>query len=316
MLNSSTRNSITNCKNWKFIVLIFSLLIFSCTSLPSDVTDGQEKPIFKKLAKGVYAFIGTNGNANAGFVLTKEGVIVIDSQMNEDLAREMLAEIRRRSSQSILYVINTHHHGDHTFANHIFAPTKGIIAHENALKFLEEHGEEHLKQFKRFFGQGQAKGIKITLPTITIQDQLTLVYKKTTIEIRHLGPGHTNGDLVVYLPGEKILFSGDLVYSGRLPWLGDGNTRSWLKTIEKLKALEFQIVVPGHGMIGGRKELNHFESYLTNLRAAVVTSLLQGHSLKEMKEKIQLSKYQADLKYSDWLPLHIEKVYREMQEEK
>jgi glyoxylase-like metal-dependent hydrolase (beta-lactamase superfamily II) len=264
----------------------------------------------------VYAFIGAKGYANAGFILTDEGVVVVDSQMNEDLAKELLTEIRRLSSLPILYIINTHYHGDHTFANHVFSPSKGIIAHENTLKFLQEHGDEHLQQFERFYGPEQSKGIKITLPTKTLQDQMTLTLKDRTIQILYLGIGHTNSDLVIYLPQEKILFSGDLVYVSRLPWLVDGNTRQWLKTLEKLKALDFKTVVPGHGKVGDRQAVQRFEVYLTDLRAAVLTAMLHGASLDEMKQNIRLPAYQQDLKYSDWLPLNIEKVYHEMQEEK
>ncbi|MCI0529548.1 MAG: MBL fold metallo-hydrolase, partial [Nitrospira sp.] len=269
-----------------------------------------------KLDKAVYTFIGMKGNANAGFILTDEGVIVVDSQMNEDLAKEMLSEIGKHSSLPILYVINTHYHGDHTFANHVFSPTQGIIAHENTLKFLREHGTEHLQQFEQIFGREQSKGIKITLPTKTLQDQLTLTFKDRTIQILYFGLGHTNSDLVVYLPQEKILFSGDLVYVGRLPWLGDGNTRQWLKTLEKVKNLDFKTVMPGHGKVGNRQDVQRFDVYLTDLRAVVLTAMLHGASLNEMKQTIRLPAYQQDLKYSDWLPLNIEKVYHEMQEEK
>ena len=284
--------------------------------LQPSVLIAQEKPVLDKLAKGVFAFIGVKGNANAGFILTEEGVIVVDSQMNEDLAKEMLAHIQKNSSLPILYVINTHHHGDHTFANHVFSPVKGIIAHEEALKFLQEHGAEHLQEFERFYGREMSRGIKVTLPTITLKDQLTLTVKNRTVQILHLGPGHTHDDIIVYLPEEKILFDGDLISVGRLPWLGDGNTKSWLKTLDKLKALDFKTVVPGHGAIGNRQVLNRFESYLTDLRSAVFIGLLRGTSLEEMKQTIRLPAYQQNLKYQDWLPLHVEKVYREMQAEK
>lgn len=298
------------------IILIVSLVPITQGLLTPSISLGQEKPILQKLDQGVFAFLGMQGNANAGFILTHEGIVVVDSQMNEPLAKEMLNQIRKQSHQPILYVINTHYHGDHTFANHVFSPTKGIISHENTLKFLQTHGKEHLQQFARFFGEEMAQGIMVTLPTKTVQDQMTLTFQDRRIEILHLGKGHTDSDLVVYLPDEKILFAGDLVYAGRLPWLGDGHTKEWLKTLEKLKTLAFETVVPGHGKPGNRKVVDRFEAYLTGLRAAVLTSLLHGATLEDMKKEIRLPGYQQDLKYQEWLPLHIEKVYRELQEEK
>jgi cyclase len=297
-------------------ILMGSLVILLIILSRSSVLNAQEKPVLNKLAKGVFAFIGVKGNANAGFILTEEGVIVVDSQMNEDLAKEMLSHIQKNSALPILYVINTHHHGDHTFANHVFSPVKGIIAHEETLKFLQEHGTEHLQEFEKFYGRAMSKGIKITLPTITLKDHLTLTFKNRSVQILYLGPGHTYDDIIVYLPEEKILFAGDLIYAGRLPWLKDGDTKSWLKTLDKVKQLDYTTVVPGHGMVGNRQVLNRFEAYLTDLRSAVLIGLLRGTSLEEMKQKIRLPAYQQDLKYQDWLPLHVEKVYREMQSEK
>jgi len=316
MTNSVPRRQSTARYRMLTTLLVRYLGSLSLILLQPRVLMAQETPVLEKLAKGVFAFIGVKGNANAGFILTEEGVIVVDSQMNEDLAKEMLTQIQKHGSLPILYVINTHHHGDHTFANHVFAPTKGIIAHENSLKFLQEHGSEHLQQFERFFGREMSKGIKVTLPTLTLKDQLTLTFKDRAIQILHLGSGHTDDDIVVYLPEEKILFAGDLIYIGRLPWLGDGDTKLWLKALEKLKTLDFKTVVPGHGKVGDRQALKRFESYLTDLRSAILISLIRGTPLEEMKQTIRLPDYQQDLKYQDWLPLHIEKVYREMQAEK
>lgn len=271
-------------------------------------------PAARKLAPGVYAFLGAEGNANAGFILSEEGVVVVDSQMNEPLARQMLGAIRKRTEKPILYVINTHYHGDHTFANHVFSPSRGIIAHEKTLQYLREKGQEHMEAFKRFFDVEQAQGIRLTLPTQTFQERRTLEIGGREIRLLFVGEGHTDSDIVVHLPQEKILFAGDLVYVGRLPWLGDGDTQRWLETLQRLRSLDFETVVPGHGKVGGREDVRRFEGYLTDLRAAVFTALLHQVPLEEMKENIRLPRYREDLKYSEWLPIHIEQVYREIRQ--
>lgn len=291
------------------VVCLF-LCLFTLTTASSSVA--EEKARLERITPRVYAFIGTEGDANSGFVVTDEGVVIIDSQMNPQLAEAVLTEIRKITDKPLLYLINTHYHGDHTFANHVYPVTKGIIAHENTQKALKDGGEALLKRFVALLGEEKARGIKVTLPTLTFKETMPLELKGMRMELLYLGRGHTEGDIVVYLPEEKVLFSGDLVYAGRLPWVGDGNTRDWIVTLGRIKSLDVRTVVPGHGKGGARESIATFEGYLTSLRAEVMRLFLRGLSLEEIKSTVQLPAYQEWLKYREWLPLNAEKVYREL----
>jgi glyoxylase-like metal-dependent hydrolase (beta-lactamase superfamily II) len=303
---------------FSFVKIKSVLFLFFLAVLPAAGASGAraESLSIRQVATGVYAVIGAQGNANAGFILTGEGVVVIDSQINPRAAQAMVGAIRTLTPQPILYLINTHAHGDHTFANHVIQPTRGIIAHARAKAALASRGTEMLAQYSRFVGAEAAKGAKVTLPTLTVTEEMTLPIADRTIVLRYLGIGHTVGDLIVWLPRERVVFTGDLVYVNRLPWLGEGESREWLKTLGRLKALPFERVVPGHGPVGDRKSVERFERYLSALRRAVVEAFLRGQSLEETKKRVTLPAYKNDLKYTEWLPLNIEQVYRQMEKER
>ncbi|MEE8184886.1 MAG: MBL fold metallo-hydrolase, partial [Thermodesulfobacteriota bacterium] len=214
----------------------------------------------------------------------------------------------------ILYVINTHYHGDHTFGNQHFKEAREIIAHRNTKDNLIEKKEEHMKTFIRFFGKERAKGVTLTPPTTTIEKGLSLAVGEERIEIEFIGKGHTDGDVVVYLPKKGVLFAGDLLYKDRLPWVGDGDTYTWLEALKKLSLYDASIFVPGHGGIGDKSIVNLFMSYLEDLHREVNRLKQMGLSLKRVKEEIRLPGYQDYKKYKEWLSLNAEKVYRELDE--
>jgi cyclase len=270
----------------------------------------------QSVAPGVWAVIGEAGDANAGFILTRDGVVVIDSQINPRAAEAMLRAIRKLTAQPILYLINTHAHGDHTFANYVIHPVKGIIAHERAKVALATRGAQMLKEYAKVVGAKNAEGAKVTLPTITFTDQMTLPVGDRIIVLRYLGIGHTVGDMIVWLPNERVLFAGDLVSVNRLPWLGEGETREWLKTLARLEALPYDRVVPGHGPVGDRRSVERFERYLSAVRRAVVEAFLKRQPLEQLKRTASFPEYSRDLKYREWLPLNLEHTYRQMEKER
>jgi glyoxylase-like metal-dependent hydrolase (beta-lactamase superfamily II) len=299
-------------KSVLFFLLVAGLIV---TAWPAPSAKAGTLSI-EPVASGVWAVIGEGGRANAGFILTRDGVVVIDSQINPRAAEAMLRAIRKLTDKPILYLINTHAHGDHTFADHVIRPTKGIIAHERTKSLLAHGGAKMLKDYPRVVGPKEAEGAKITLPTITFTDQMTLPIADRTIILRYLGIGHTVGDIVVWLPGDRVLFTGDLVVVNQLPWLGEGETREWLKTLARMKTLPYERIVPGSGPVGDRQSVDRFERYLSDLRRAVVEAFLKRQSLEQLKRTASFPEYSHDLHYREWLPLNLEHAYRQMEKER
>ena len=268
------------------------------------------EPEVVRLAEGVYGFIGKEGATNSGFVITDEGVVVIDTQGPKELALLLKERIREITDKPVLYVINTHFHGDHTFGNQYFKEAKEIIGHEHTRKNLIEKDKEHREQFKKFFGEKSLEGFELTLPTKTIQDTLTLQAGGKTIELAYPGRGHTDGDIIVYLPAERIMFGGDLLYKDRLPWLGDAYILEWIETLNRLRKFDVRVYVPGHGGIGNVDMLTQLQQYLTDLQAEVKRYIEEGKTIDEIKKEITVPKYRNWSKYNEWLPLNAEKVYK------
>lgn len=269
-------------------------------------------PELVKLADGVYGFIGKEGATNSGFIVTNEGVVVIDTQGPKDLSILLKKKIQEVTDKPVIYVVNTHYHGDHTFGNQYFREAREIISHENTKKNLIEKDKQHREQFKKFFGDNALEGFELTLPTKTFKDTLTLQAGGKTIELAYLGRGHTDGDIIVYLPIERIMFGGDLFYKDRLSWLGDAYAIEWIETLDKLKHFDAVIHVPGHGDIGNIDMLQNFQQYLVDLQLEVKKYIEKGKTLDEMKKEIDLPKYKNWLKYKEWLPANVEKVYKEI----
>lgn len=289
----------------------FTLILFAFLFTASPAFSAEPEVV--KLAEGVYGFIGKEGATNSGFVVTREGVVVIDTQGPKDLALLLKKRIREITDKPVLYVINTHFHGDHTFGNQYFKEAKEIISHENTKINLTEKDKEHREQFKRFFGENALEGFELTLPTKTIKDTFLLQVGGKTIELAWLGRGHTDGDIVVFLPVERVLFGGDLLYKERLPWLGDAYISDWVETLDRLRNFDAGIYVPGHGGTGDITMLTQLQRYLIDLQAEVKRYLENGKGVDEMKKEITLPKYQNWSRYHEWLPFNAEKVYRELE---
>ncbi len=268
----------------------------------------------KELGGGVWAFAGENGATNSGFIVTGKGVVVIDSQGPKPLAMELREKIRQTTDEPVVYVVNTHYHGDHTFGNQYFGEGK-IIAHEKTREALIKKEQAHRAMFKKFFGEDSLKEFSLTLPEITVQDGMTLMLGSKTIEIIYAGQkAHTDGDLYVWLPEEKVLFAGDLLYNGRLPLLNDGDSMGAISAIDAIEAKGADVYVPGHGTLATKNDTAVYRDYLEALRGEVARMMKEGRGLDEIRSGISLPGYASWDKYREWLPANAEKVYKELSE--
>lgn len=303
----ATSDEVTMALRRALSALIFIFLFLA------TVADGAG-PDALRLADGVYAFIGENGSTNSGFVVTEEGVVVIDSQGPSELALTLRSKIRSVTDKPVIYVINTHFHGDHTFGNQYFTEDlRAIISHEATRELLIERDAGHRDMFLKFFGPESLLDFKLTLPQVTFTDRLTLRAGEKTLELVHVPKAHTEGDIYVYMKDEKILFAGDLLYKGRLPFMNDGDSSGAIKAMDELLTLDAARIVPGHGGLSDKSDAVAYKGYLTDLRAEVKRLKESGKTLEEVKSSIRLPKYSLWYKYNEWLPVNAAKVYTELE---
>lgn len=246
----------------KKFALLLPLLLLLATPALADLT---------KLADGVYSYVGAKDAspansfaANAGIVIGRDGILVVDTLISAKEAQRFLADIRKVSDKPIKYVVNTHTHLDHAFGNCVFARQGAvIISHTADCKLLERVGAETLKNAGNFgLKPEDMAGTEIVCPTLTFSDRLTIDLGGETAELIRVAPSHTEGSVIVYLAAKKLLFAGDILFTDFHPYLADGDIPGWTRTIDEILAMDVERIVPGHGPLSTKKDLREMREYL------------------------------------------------------
>ena len=287
-------------KNKVFFVLL-SVFLAGFASAISFAADFE----VQKLADGVYAAIAApEGKAvsNSGFIVNDSDVVVVDSHISPEAARALQEEIRKVTNKPIRYLALTHKHRDHVGGTTAFGPGVEIISHENTRAAMAEDS---------------AALASARIPTATFDHRLSFYRPHRTIELLYLGRGHTDGDIAVWLPEEKILFTGDLYFNGGAGVMRDAFLRDWVATLEPLRSLSAETVVPGHGSVSGNEGILKFQNYLTDFIRAVKVQVDAGKTLEQTLKDFSLSQYKDLLVgWENWLPTNVTRCYNELKGEK
>src|SRR5512136_2305497 len=211
-------------------------------------------PEFRKLAKDVYAFLQPPliCYSSAGVIIGDRDVIVVDSLTNAAMTQSLLAEIRRETDKPIRFLINTHSHFDHLYTNHLFPEATVISTHRareetNANRKVQD---KHDALFARLFSDVDLRGGRYTLQDMTFSGSLSFYQGEREVRVLELGVGHSESDVVVHLPGEKIVFCGDVFMNAMPPLPGEGHVTQTIAHYKAIEALEADIYVAGHGNPG------------------------------------------------------------------
>lgn len=248
------------------------------------------------------AALGSTANrnfiSNAGFVVTDDGVVVVDALGSPELARQLLAEIKRITSQPVRYVIATHYHADHIYGLQSFAEAGAkILAHGSAREYLNSDTAQ-----KRL----EASRIELA-PWINAQTRLVpadrwLEGQETLLRvgsfdflIGHVGPAHTPEDVVVYVRQIGVLFAGDLFFQGRIPFVGQADSRLWIQSLNRLMDYQPKIVVPGHGPASTdpMADMKLTRDYLLHLRKTMGAAAKNLEPFEEAYAKADWSRFEA-----------------------
>jgi glyoxylase-like metal-dependent hydrolase (beta-lactamase superfamily II) len=266
---------------------IFISIGLACASAMSMAWDAV--PV--KVDEGVYAFVGETGprtlanegmNATTGFVVTDAGVVVIDSGSSKQVARKIEMAIRAVTDRPIRYVINTGGQDHRWLGNGHFADLGiPLLASENAAGDIAERGPAQAVSLEQLLG-GSFAGTRVQAPTRVFATRETLAPGGERIELIFAGGGHTPGDLIVWLPRQRIAFAGDIVYLDRLLGvLPVSNLSRWLASFDALAALQPRIIVPGHGSPAPlSKAEKDTRDYLARLRGHMKKAVDSGVDLQ------------------------------------
>ena len=224
---------------------------------------------------------GSEGRPNAGFVITPAGVVVIDALASPAQGQQLLSAIRRVTSEPIAWLVLTHHHPDHHFGAIVFRRLGAkVIAHPDRRVLASEAGEDALiADWVRVVGLDAMRGFAFAdTPDRPVIGVDTLRLGGRTLVIRHPGAAHSAGDLMVWLPEERILFAGDVLVEDGVTMIVDGSSGELLKALTLIDSLQPRIAVPGHGSIPRQSSdlVKRSRSYITDLRTEMREALEHG----------------------------------------
>lgn len=208
--------------------------------------------------------------SNAGFVVARDGVVVIDTLGSPALARRLVEKIAAVTPKPVTHVILTHYHADHIYGLQVFKQLGAqIIAHQNGREYLHsETAEQRLVASRTDLAPWVDGSVQLVPADRWLDGSTTLELAGTRFVVEQVGPSHTPEDLAIYVPSERVLFAGDLIFSGRLPFVGKANSDQWITALNRLLGFDAQVVVPGHGgaSTDPRKDIGFIRDYLGHLR--------------------------------------------------
>ena len=286
---------------------------------------------FEKVGDGVY-YATASGTmtvgSNSPILINDDEVLVIDSEITPAAARALVQDSTAITPKPVRYVVDSHYHYDHAVGNQIFGPEVQSIGHDHTRtrllgnvmeqftflrsvqpvpaqvdtlkqRIAQEKDPQQKATLERQVANSlayleQVKEVKVTPPNLTFNDSMTLVRGGREIRLLYLGRGHTDTDVVVYLPKERIVCTGDLMESV-VSYAGDSYPDEWIATLDKLRALDFDTVMPGHGVVfQGKGKIEAFQRYLRDLLTQVAALRRQGLSPDDAAAKVDLTAYRGD----------------------
>jgi len=281
------------------------------------------------IGNGCHAYLQPDGGwgwSNAGLIVDGEENLLVDTLFDLRLTREMLDAMRDAvpSARSIRTLVNTHSNGDHTFGDQLVRDAEIITTRATAEEMLERP-PEHLAALIRDrdqLGDGAQflyemmgryfrwDDVVYTAPTRTFEERLEIKVGDKEVQLVKAGPAHTRGDLLVYLPKERIVFTGDLLFVGGHPVIWAGPITNWIKACDTILRWDVDVVVPGHGPIADKAGVAHFKGYLDYINVEARKCYDAGLDYYEAAQQISLDPY-ADWIDSERIILNVAALYRE-----
>lgn len=298
------------------------LLAFLLTTSTVQAGDLVLQPV--QVATNVYAVIGdlagqtyeNDGlNNNLGFVVSDKGVLVINTGPSQRVAKALHAAIQKITQQPIKWAVNVNSQNHYWLGNDYFKSLGAtLVASQEGERVMREMGAQQLETNQTLLKE-KAAGTKLAYPTELVTDKRELKLGKTVVQLLHFGPAHTPGDMVVWLPAQKILFAGDLIYTERLlAVIPIGNSANWIEAFDKLAALNPKTIVPGHGRPTTIEQARRdTRDYLTYLRTEAKRVLDTTGSLQDAVEKTDQSRFRSLVNFDLLARRNMNQVFQEVE---
>ncbi|MFX1410807.1 MAG: MBL fold metallo-hydrolase [Promethearchaeota archaeon] len=280
-----------------------------------------------KLSDGVFAAIckeSSGMGSNAGFIDLGDFSLMIDTSLSTKAAEDLKRASINFTGKTPKVVIITHYHLDHVIGNNIFDPSTLIITSDRTLNTIKTENQKRIEELKnmpqeeilkmeksleterddekrqdiendlKFIRSIQAEDFSSRDPNLTFKEELIIYGKTRKVFLRTFKKAHTDGDVIIYIPNQKILYSGDLLFARSDPWLGSGDPEGWKSVIDDILELDFKIVIPGHGELASKKEFSLQKDYITEIVDLVKKQVKSG------KDSIMLKRADLSPEFQEW----------------
>jgi cyclase len=291
------------------------MAVFAGLSLSGPALAQDLGPQIKKLAEGVYVYVGKNWNSNTGIVLTQDGVVLIDSGHAPTDSRAVMAAVKKLTPMPVRFLIDTEPHGDHTTGHYVFSPPAAIIAAEGAgasMRAAQKAAPDRITKMAASSPEMKAalEGYKFITPQIEYHDKMTLHVGERTFDLIYMPRVHSEADTAVWMPQERIVFSASAFVADQINIFRPFVTIPDILAAGKmLTALKPEHVVPGHGPPGTVKIFEDGEKYYALLVERVGAMMKAGKSLDEIKKELKMPEY-ASWFSQDRMPTNADAAYR------
>jgi glyoxylase-like metal-dependent hydrolase (beta-lactamase superfamily II) len=284
------------------------------------------------LGNGCYGWLQPDGSwgwSNAGLIADGRESLLVDTLFDLKLTAEMLEGMRKaepKAAARIGTLVNTHSNGDHTFGNQLVRGAEIIASKACAEEMRRDNGVQRLAEMKRaaisdsdsdasaflrqIFAPFDFEGIEVTMPTLTFEGELVRQVGNKIVRIIEVGPAHTRGDVLVYVPADRVMFTGDMLFINGHPIIWAGPVSNWIKACRLMLELDLEAIVPGHGPITDKHGVTAVKQYLEYIAAEARRRFDAGMSVFEAAQDISLSDY-ASWGDSERIVVNVATLYRE-----
>jgi cyclase len=329
-----------------FHQLLIQLCIFFACEPHGSAVQAKDGVDLSKLAENVYAQVvspDSDAVSNSGVVILDHSVLVIDTHFTPEAGLNLLNAIRSLTPKPVRFVVNTHAHADHTHGNQVFGDAQIIGSSASRRDVLQMDlpslnrtlavTQTQLDKLRSEVSKGKnptqvqllrdqirsreaylqtMTRLKIKAPFITLEDGLTIQDGKQDVRVLFLGKGHTDGDVVVFLPLSRIAFVGDLFFNEAIPNVQDATILEWMKTLEAVLKLEADKFVPGHGAVGDKKDVQKFLGYFQDLQSLVKEAVDRGDSQEAAIQNVVIPAKYLGYRFQNFFPSNVQKMYAEL----
>jgi glyoxylase-like metal-dependent hydrolase (beta-lactamase superfamily II) len=280
----------------------------------------EKKITFDEVGRDLWAFTA-EGDPNSGIIIGDESVMVVEAQATPRLAEKVIEKVRSVTDKPISHVVLTHYHAVRVLGASAYGANE-IIMGETARGMVEERGQEdwdsEFQRFPRLF-EGHESIPGLTYPTTTFDDRMTVYLGKRRVDLMHLGRAHTAGDIVVHVPDENVMFTGDIVEDHSACYCGDGYFNEWGDTLDAIQSFDVDAIAPGRGgaLVGKdalARAIASTRDFVDSTYDPAARVAARGGTLKEAWDAVRAAcdpKFQDYAIYEHCLPFNVARAYDE-----